>query len=227
MTGTPQEPRSGSGSGGGSRALVAGVAGLVLVVAIATAGVAFAGDQPTVIYSPEESYAAAPGETVAIDVRVSSDGGVGDVGVEEVQLVAAYDETNLTAVDVEAGTWLEGGEPTDVRTETAIDGNGGEVTVDQWRDPPAGGVTGDELFATITFEVPEDARPGNTTITFGDSEVRLTDQYPLPVFGEETTVSIQAGDGGGDRGLATPVVVGGLAAVGALLVIGAIGVRRL
>lgn len=218
-------PESRAGPGNRRRVLVAVGVGLVVLLAIGTGSGAFAGDQPTVIYSPEETYAAAQGETLAIDVYVSSDGGVGDVGVEEVQLVAAYDETLLTAVDAEPAAWLEGGEPADVEADVAVDEDSGQITVDQWRDPPAGGVTGNELFATLTFEVQDGAEPGNTTITFGDSEVRLTDQYPVPVFDEATTVTIREGSGGG--GLSTPVVVGGLAAIGALLVLGAIGARRL
>lgn len=218
-------PDSRDGSGNRRRVLVAAAVGLVALLAIGTGSGAFAGDQPTVIYSAEETYTVEQGERLAIDVYVSSDGGVGDVGVEEVQLVAAYDETLLTAVDAEAAGWLEGGEPTDVETDVAVDEDSGQVTVDQWRDPPGDGVTGNELFATLTFEVQDGAQPGNTTIAFGDSDVRLTDQYPVPVFDEGATVAVQ--DGGGGGGLSTPVVVGGLAAAGALLVLGAIGARRL
>jgi len=218
-------PESRAGSGNRRRVLVAVGVGLVVLLAIGTGSGAFAGDQPTVIYSAEETYTATQGETLAIDVYVSSDGGVGDIGVEEVQLVAEYDETLLTAVDAEPAAWLAGGEETDVETDVTVDEDSGQITVDQWRDPPAGGVTGNELFATLTFEVQDGTEPGNTTIRFGDSDVRLTDQYPVPVFDEEATVSIQESSGGG--GLSTPVVVGGLVAAGALLVLGAIGARRL
>lgn len=212
----------------GRAALAVAAAGLALVAGIALlggalAGSATAGDQPAVIYAAEETYTAAPGDTLAVDVYVSSDGGVGDIGVESMTVVTAYDASILTAGDVETAPWLEGDEPTDVGTSVEVDDEAGEVVVEQWRDPPAGGTTGDERIATITFEVADDAPVGNTTLAFGDSDVRLTDEYGVPVFGNDATVTVEEGS---DGSVPTTAAGVGLVAVAAVLVLGAVAVRR-
>ena len=210
-----------------NRALLAVAAGFALAGAVAilaggVAGNATAGDQPTVIYTPQETYEVSTGDTLEVDVFVASDGGVGDVGVESMTVVTGYDESVLTATDVEAATWLEGDEPTTVETETRTDDDAGEIVVEQWRDPPAGGTTGDERYATITFDVAADAPTGNTTIYFADSDVRLTDEYSIPVFSNNATVSVQDGGSGG-----VPTTAAGAALVGVVaLLLGAIAIRR-
>ena len=210
-----------------NRAFLAVAAGFALAAAVAllaggVAGNATAGDQPTVIYTPQETYEVSAGDTLEVDVFVASDGGVGDVGVESMTVVTEYDESVLTATDVEAATWLEGDEPTTVETETETDDDAGEVVVEQWRDPPAGGTTGDERYATITFDVAADAPTGNTTIHFADSDVRLTDEYSIPVFSNNATVSVQGGGSGG-----VPTTAAGAALVGVVaLLLGAIAIRR-
>jgi hypothetical protein len=210
-----------------NRAFLAVAAGFALAAAVAllaggVAGNATAGDQPTVIYTPQETYEVSAGDTLEVDVFVASDGGVGDVGVESMTVVTEYDESVLTATDVEAATWLEGDEPTTVETEIETDDDAGEVVVEQWRDPPAGGTTGDERYATITFDVAADAPTGNTTIHFADSDVRLTDEYSIPVFSNNATVSVQGGGSGG-----VPTTAAGAALVGVVaLLLGAIAIRR-
>lgn len=211
----------------GSAALAA-AASLALALALlggALAGSAAAGDQPAVIYTAEETYTAAPGDTLTVDVYVASDGGVGDIGVESMTIVTAYETSILTVEDVETAPWLEGDEPTDVETSVEVDDGAGEVVVEQWRDPPAGGTTGDERIATVTFEVADDAPVGNTTLAFDDSDVRLTDEYGVPVFGNEATITVEEGSDGGVPATAAGV---GLAAVAAVLVLGAVvvAVRR-
>ncbi|PSP56373.1 hypothetical protein BRC73_08470, partial [Halobacteriales archaeon QH_7_66_37] len=102
------------------------------------------------------------------------------------------------------------------------DDDAGEIVVEQWRDPPAGGTTGDERYATITFDVAADAPTGNTTIHFADSDVRLTDEYSIPVFSNNATVSVQGGGSGG-----VPTTAAGAALVGVVaLLLGAIAIRR-
>jgi len=212
----------------GDRPLLVGLSGTALLVGAVVAvgvfaGPALAGDQPTVIYPGADAYTVEQGESVAIDVRVTSDGGIGDVGVESMTVRTSYNETILTATGVEAASWLDGDEPTTVETETEIDDGNGQVTVEQWRDPPAGGTTGDELYATVTFDVAEDAPTTNTTVAFDDSEVLLSDEFPAPVHSEEATVTVEQGDTGN---VSQALAGAALVLVGVVLVVGAVVVRR-
>jgi hypothetical protein len=212
----------------GSAALAAG-AGLALVLAVALLGGALvgsatAGDQPTVIYAAEENYTVAAGDSLTVDVYVASDGGVGDVGVEAMTIVTAYNASILTVEDVEPAPWLEGDEPTDVETNVEVNNGAGEVVVEQRRDPPADGTTGDERIATLTFEAAADAPAGTTTLAFDDSDVRLTDEYSVPIFGNDATIAVEEGSDGSAVPATTAGI--GLVAVTALLALGAVAVRR-
>jgi len=204
----------------------AGVAVLLSVGLLsgAVAGAATAGDRPTVIYAGQDSYTVTAGGTFEMDVYAQSDGGVGEVGVEAMTVVTAHDESVLTAEEVEPATWLEGDEPTNVETDVAVADEEGRVTVEQWRDPPAGGTTGNERFVTITFSVASDAPTGNATVSFADSDVRLTDEYSVPVYGNEVNVTVEEAGGGG--GVPATALGVGLAAVATVLVLGAVVVRR-
>jgi len=212
------------------RSVLAGAAGLALLVVVAllagaSAGTATAGDQPTVIYTSPDNYTVAADDSLEVDVYVASDGGVGDVGVQSMTVVTEYDESILTVADVETASWLEGDEPTSVETEVETDNDAGEVAVEQWRDPPAGGTTGDERFATITFEVADDAAPVTTTLTFAESDVRLSDEFSVPVFSNNATVAVE--DGSGDEfGVSTTAAGVALVGVAALLAIGAVVIGR-
>lgn len=179
---------------------------LVLVVAALTvvaAGPALAGDNPTVVHAEEENVTAAPGETVGVDVVVFSEPGKHGVRVASVTLVADYDQSNLTVVDVKPHGWLEQGEPTNVNTTVDIDSDRGTVTVDQHRDPVAGGAQGYAPFATVTFEVTASGAT-NETISFERTDVEMTDDYRQPVFTHNATVVVDpsaetAGTGIGTR----------------------------
>lgn len=168
-----------------------GVVVLSLVVLLTVP--AFGGDQPTVVYPDPEQYVASQGDTVEIPVIVNSDGGYDDAGLARLSVNVSFDPESLTAVGVETASYLEQGEETDVHDETAIDNGEGAVTVEQWRDPERGGATGHQRFATVTFEIDENAPAGNTTVTFEDSRAELIDNYPITVFGHNATVSIEQG----------------------------------
>lgn len=214
------------------RHAIAVAAGLTLVVGVAlvatlAAGPTLAGDQPTVIYPASESQTAAQGETVEVDIRVRSDGGVNDIGVESMTVNATYNRTMLTATDVEPASWLDGDEPTEVETESTIDNATGKISVTQWREPPAGGTTGDGLFATVTFDVAADAPATNTTVSFDDSAVLLTDQFPAPIHSNNATVTVEETAGNASASEVSPAVAGAaLVVVAAVLVVGAAVVRR-
>jgi hypothetical protein len=213
-----------------TRSVLAAAAGFALLVAVAllagtSAGTATAGDTPTVIYTAPENHTVDAGDSLEVDVYVASDGGVGDVGVESMTVVTDYDESILTVAEVDPASWLEGDEPTSVETEVETDNDAGEVTVEQWRDPPAGGTTGDERFATITFEVDDDVALENTTLRFGESDVRLTDEFSVPVFSNNATVTVEESGGFGVTSIAAGAALVGVAALVAIGVV-AIGRRR-
>jgi hypothetical protein len=205
------------------RVLLVGVA---LLVALAAGGVAAdaasAGDQPTQIYPAEEATTVAPGETTEMDVWIRSDGGVGDIAVEAITFNATYDDSVLTVQNVDPQPWLDGGEPTEVTTEMVSD-SGGRITVEQAREPPAGGTQGHERFVTITFAVAEDAPTGNTTVSFTESDVLLTDQYPAPIYATNATLTVEEETSGPIDPALGAAVVG----VAAVLVVGVVLARRL
>lgn len=156
------------------------------------------GDEPTLVFPEEEVKAAPPGGTVQVNVMIKSDGGVGDAGVKSISLTTGYDQEYLELRDVQPRTWLVGEGNTDVYNETAIDEAAGTITVEQWRDPPTNGSTGTKLFATLTFDVREDASETNTTVTMENTSVELVDNYSMYVYTTNATITIdeQAEDPG-------------------------------
>lgn len=164
---------------------VCGVVGLIF-----TAGSVAGGDNPTVVY-PEDANATAGG-SVEVDVDLSSDGGYGDIDVKSVTLVAEFDPEYVTVENVEPGSWLEQGPDTDIETTVDVDNEAGRVTVTQTRAPPAGGASGLDRYATIEFDVAADPPTETTEITYNDTDVILTDDFPVPVIVESNTlVSIE------------------------------------
>lgn len=162
------------------------------LLVLGVAGPALAGDSPTLVFPGEEVQRVQPGGTVDVDVVVQSDGGVDDAGVASISLVAGYETEHLEVVDVQAHSWLEGGEPTDVYTETELRPAESNISVDQWRDPERGGTTGNATFATITFAVDSDAPETNTTVSFQHSEVGLVQDYFVYVYGTNATIVIDS-----------------------------------
>lgn len=214
-----------------------GVALLLVCLGLAITGVAVASDRPTVFYPEHEEQTAAPGDTVDVDVFVDSDGGYGHVGLANLTLQADFETEYLRATNVSVASYLEEGEPTDVYEATNIDNDAGVVVAEQWRDPPREGATGNHQFATVTFEIEEDAPETNTTISFRESSAKLPGDTLLFVYEHNATLFIdedavsqdqstpENGDGGESSGgtdqldsdaMGTDVVV---ALVGALVVL--------
>ena len=174
--------------------LLVGVA--ALAGGLATGGLA--ADTPGLLdFEPDET-AADPGETVSVNVTLSAMAGYGDEGVRSFEYAVAYDSELLTATDVEPGPWMYQETDTDVVHEMTIDEEAGRVTVEQTRDPPAGGVsdTGETPTATISFEVADDAPPADAVLQFESASAR-TLEWGLPVL--TTREAVIAIDGGGER----------------------------
>lgn len=175
-------------------ALAVAVALLVLssTVAFATGG-AVAGDQVAVISPEESTVAVEPGDTFEVDVVMRSQGGHDGEGIGSVTLVSQYHPAYLEITDVEAGSWLEGDDGADVRVERTLAHEDGTAIIDQSRT--AGGTTGNEVLATLTVAVADDAPASEATISFGESAVELERGWPVPVHDGDVTVEI---DGGGE-----------------------------
>ena len=173
------------------------VVAVVALIASSLVGTALAGDMLAFFSASPDEIEAAPGEEVEVDVWLQSQGGHGGVGVESVTMRATYDPDALEVVDVEPAGWLEG-ENVTVETETTIDNDDGVTVLEQSRDPAAGGATGQEVFATLTVEVTEDASAENATIGFRESDVTLTNELPKPIRDYPATVTIDAGTADSD-----------------------------
>ncbi|WP_418282243.1 cohesin domain-containing protein [Halorubrum sp. DTA98] len=186
---------------------------LACVLAGGLVAPALAADNPGLLgFDPSEAEAD-PGETVDVNVWFRAMAGYSDDGVRSVEYVVAYDPEVLTATNVETGPWMSRGDETDVTHDATIDEDAGRVTVEQARDPPAGGVgdTGENRTptATITFEVEDDAPPSDAVVRFAEANAMLL-EYPLPVLttreavvvidggGEERRPTDSVGDDGGD-----------------------------
>lgn len=170
----------------------------LVLLAVSVAGVTgpvAAGDQVAIVSSEPAEVDADPGDEFTVDVVLYSEGGHGDDGIEAVTLAAQYHPDYLEITDVERGPWLGQGNETDVQAERTLAHDDGTALVEQWREPVAGGATGMGTVATLTVEVAEDAPAGETTIEFGESDVALESEWPVPVLGESTTVVIDGGEG--------------------------------
>lgn len=177
-----------------SAARIAGIcAAVLLALSIAgVAGTAVAIDQVAILSPARTAVEAAPGETIEIDVTLRSQGGHGGEGVDIVTLIARYHPDYLEITDVDRGPWLEG-DGTTVTTADEIAHERGTAVLEQRREPTAGGTTGSGTVATLTVRVAEDAPAGTTTISFDESTVGLTGDWPIAVVAEDATVAIDGG----------------------------------
>ncbi|TMT85689.1 cellulosome anchor protein [Haloterrigena sp. H1] len=177
-----------------SKAAAVVVTAILLALSLAgVAGTAVAIDQVAILSPDRTTVEATPGETIAVDITLQSQGGHGGEGVTNVSVVAQYHPDYLAVTDVEQGPWLEGNE-TEVNTRTVIANEQGTTVIEQRREPAASGTTGRGTIATLTVQVAADAPAGTTTISFSESDVALTGDYPPAVFDEPVTVSIDGGD---------------------------------
>ncbi len=194
LEGSPRRHSSGLRSLAGLTLVVA-VVGLVvggLVLGGPVVGTAVAGDQLAVFSPVPHEVEADPGEEFEVDVVVRSWGGHGGVGVENVTLRALYHPEHLEVTDVDVGTWFDAA-GADVETETTVANDRGVTEVRQYEDPPAGGTTGEDVFATLSVRVDEDAPPSNATIDFGETSAELAGEQPLPILERPVSVAIDGG----------------------------------
>jgi hypothetical protein len=202
----------------GTGVLVVGVLGLVTLGAAGGAG----GDLSSIFeYDPEER-AVEPGERVAVDVEIFAGGVAYDIGVDQVNATLTHDAEALTVTDIEPGPWLAGGDA-DLRVETDIDEAAGTTQVVQTRDPAGAGVTGNGTLLTATLAVAENAQPGEYTLSYGDSEVRMVNGHYQPVFANNGTLVV-TDDTAVDGGIVGQFTLGVATVIA--LVVGAVLARR-
>lgn len=187
----------------------AAVALLALALAVGLvaggAGSATAGDNVAHVEFEPAEVDVEPGDTVEVDVSLSSYGEYGDTGVSRVTLRVDYPTEYLTVTDVVAGDWFHeapDGDPdgasqesVDVSESVAVDDDAGAARVRQTLSDPTSGVIGSARVATFTVEVAADADAATAEFDPAESEVMLTSQYPQPLAAPPAEVHV---DGGGD-----------------------------
>lgn len=155
----------------------------------------FAGDFPGLIEVTPDEVAAQPGDEVQVDVRMNSHGTYTGAGVARVAVTIAYDPAAIEVIDVERGPWLEQGNETEIASNSSIDNDAGNVTIEQVRTPPAGGATGDDLLAHIELRVRSDAPASEAVLAIDDPEIGLTNgEFQAPYLYDGMVVI----DGGGE-----------------------------
>lgn len=181
---------------GAIAATVAVVAAAALVAALLGSGVlagsALAGDA-LAIYEPEpESDAVEPGETVAVDVVLRSDGGYAGEGIGRSRFVLAVDPAVAEIESVEEGPFLAGdGGDVDQRVTHPEDG---AVLVEQERVGAEDGRTGADVTATVVLRVHEDAPASDAVVAVADPQTHLaTGDYRMRSFGRNATVAVAGG----------------------------------
>ncbi|AFO59100.1 cohesin domain-containing protein [Natrinema sp. J7-2] len=165
--------------------------GFVLSIAL-IAGTAAAIDQVAIVSPDRTQIEAAPGETVEIDVTLRSQGGHGGSGIDAVTLVAQYHPDYLEIEGVDRGSWLDGSDTT-IRTAEALADERGTALLEQRREPAGDGATGAGTIATLTVRVAEDAPAGTTTLSFDETEVETTGDWPIAVVDDAATIAIDGG----------------------------------
>ncbi|SER71506.1 cohesin domain-containing protein [Natrinema salaciae] len=196
MAGSDDGGRSGSAAPSAARVVGVSTVAALLALSLSIAGVAgtaVAIDQVAILSPDRTQIEAAPGETIELDVTLRSQGGHGGEGVEATTLIARYHPDYLEITEVRRGPWLEGDE-TEVRAAETIAHERGTAILEQRREPAANGTTGSGTIATLTVRVAEDAPPGTTTISFDESEIDLTGDWPIAVVDESATVAIDGGN---------------------------------
>ncbi|QSG02684.1 cohesin domain-containing protein [Natranaeroarchaeum sulfidigenes] len=168
------------------------VAGLLIATAGlgAVIGTTGGSDNATILQVDPDTNEAPPGETVHIGILMTSDGGYGDVGVDNTSVGMEYDPDVLTLESVERGPWMEQGNETDIVTETEVDDEAGYVWIGQDREPHEGGATGQDRFVTFTFTVDEDAEEGEYDLELTDAHSSLTNEWPQQVFLHDGTLVV-------------------------------------
>ncbi|RQG95954.1 cohesin domain-containing protein [Natrarchaeobius chitinivorans] len=179
-----------------STAGVALAVGIVccLAVTVLLSAPALAGDNTTIFYFEPDETDADPGETITLDLLVSSHGDYNANGIDDISFELAYDADVLTVTEVEHREMLAAGDPDAEVVGTAeIDDDAGTVTVEQERAPSGDGATATEPAATLTVEIADDASATTETIEIVDASAILVTDYPQAIIDRDATVHVDGG----------------------------------
>ncbi|WP_248516229.1 hypothetical protein [Salinarchaeum laminariae] len=176
------------------RRLALAVVGLVGIVGVGLiAGPALAGDAVAQFEFGDDEHAAEPGDTVTVDVHLSSDGGYADEGIDAYEFVIAVPPAvGEPTTDVEVGPWLarDGG----AVGQTVERVGDGAIRVQHERTDAENGVTGTGVVATVTIEIRDDAPAADAGVVVAETSANLYgNDYRMQSFGDETTIAISGG----------------------------------
>lgn len=171
------------------------LAGIVVALALgglAVTGPAVAGDAVAQFEFEQSQRTAEPGETVTLQIRAASDGGYADEGVISYAFVVAVPPEVGEPTTVEPGPWLAQGDGE--VNQTVTDAGEGAIRVEHERVGAENGVTGDDVAATVTIAVREDAPAADATVVVADTDAHLRgSDYRMQTFGEEATIVVAGG----------------------------------
>lgn len=182
-----------------------------------------AGDNVAIFSLEPDELEAEAGETIELEVVVSTHGDIVGDGIDELSATLVYDEEVFTATEVTHGEMLAHGDP-DAEVVGSADVDDGEVTINQHREPSGDGAATTASAATIELEVDPDAPTTNETIEFAESSAMLVSDYPQTTFEREATVAVEATESSGSGSVGIDVIggFGAPAAIAALVTVAAL-----
>lgn len=154
-----------------------------------------AGDNASIFYVDPAETEADPGETVTLDLVVSSHGSYSGDGLVELGFELDYDPDVVTVASVDGQAWLAD-EDGDAETTIDVDEDTGTISLNESREPPGDGATGTEAAATITLEIAADAPSSTTTVSITDATATLVNGYPQGTVERDADIVIDGGESG-------------------------------
>lgn len=185
-------PMSGFGS-----LLVAGLVLLSVGLPLALSTPAAADGMAQFTFEPS-TVEAQPGETFTVDLDLRSTPQFAS-GATQVGVVVVFNETYVNATGIERGPFMNLQEETSIETNLSeINNSAGYLLYELKREPAKGGTYGYATFATLTFEVAEDAPNGTFEIGVYRARILLADGMNQQVRKSTATVHVTG------AGAATP-----------------------
>lgn len=168
------------------------VFGCVLAALVVVPGAAIAGDGTSLVQFEENEHDVESGETITLEVVVYDHGDSSGDGLASLSFDVDYDPDVLRVTEVEHGPMLVAGDDVDLVTDSAVDDEG-TITVEQERDPAGDGGTGNEVAATVTFEVHDDVGPASTTVDLTNAQAYRTSDWPVYPISRDATIHVDGG----------------------------------